>query len=132
MLRAGGRVSIREAELLRARTTLARVDADPLVMVVEIIAGDPPDVPRFDADAPPSEVELLARELVAMQFQSTPASLNRRAALGTDLAALILDDLRFDGPRVVPRGDGMSAVSTWFAATSWKPSNGLEPSTPSL
>ena len=132
MLRAGGRVSIREAELLRARTTLARVDADPLVMVVEIIAGDPPDVPRFDADAPPSEVELLARELVAMQFQSTPASLQPPAARGTDLAALILRRSAVRWSPRGPRGDGMSAVSTWFAATSWKPSNGLEPSTPSL
>lgn len=52
VVRAGGRVEITEAELLHARTLLARVDADPEVMVVELVAGAPPDVPRFDANWP--------------------------------------------------------------------------------
>jgi hypothetical protein len=47
VLRAGGRVAISEDELLRARGVLVRVDADPEVMVVEVVDGDPPDVPRF-------------------------------------------------------------------------------------
>jgi hypothetical protein len=50
VLRAGGRIEISEAELLRARDVLARVDADPERMVVEVVEGEPPDVPRFDAD----------------------------------------------------------------------------------
>lgn len=50
VIRAGGRVEITEAELLHARTALVRVEADPEVMVVEVVEGTPPDVPRFDAD----------------------------------------------------------------------------------
>jgi hypothetical protein len=50
VVRAGGRVEITEAELLHARTLLARVEADPEIMVVELVDGDPPDTPRFDAD----------------------------------------------------------------------------------
>jgi hypothetical protein len=50
VVRAGGRVEITEAELLHARTVLTRVDADPKVMVVEVVDGDPPDVPRFAAE----------------------------------------------------------------------------------
>jgi hypothetical protein len=52
VLRAGGRVEISEAELLEAERTLCRVDADPQVMVVEVVPGGhaPPEVPRFDAD----------------------------------------------------------------------------------
>lgn len=49
VLRAGGKVEITEAELEHARTLLARVYADPKIMVVELVDGDPPDVPRFDA-----------------------------------------------------------------------------------
>jgi hypothetical protein len=49
LVRAGGRVEITEAELLHARTLLARVDADPQVMRVEVIEGAPPDTPRFAA-----------------------------------------------------------------------------------
>jgi hypothetical protein len=53
VVRAGGRVEIAEAELLHARTLLARVEADPERMVVELIDGHaPPDTPRFDADYP--------------------------------------------------------------------------------
>lgn len=37
-----------------------------------------------------SELELLARELVATRHQSKPAMLARRAALGADLAELVL------------------------------------------
>lgn len=37
-----------------------------------------------------SEFEELIKELVAMKFQSTPSALNRRAALGTELAELLL------------------------------------------
>jgi hypothetical protein len=48
--RAGGRVEITEAELLHARGLLARVEADPQRMVVEIVEGAPPDVPRFAAE----------------------------------------------------------------------------------
>jgi hypothetical protein len=56
VVRAGGRVEITEAELLHARTLLARVEADPERMVVEVIEGEnPPDVPRFDADWSPDE-----------------------------------------------------------------------------
>lgn len=50
VLRAGGRVAISEAELLQARAVLCRVDADPERMVVEVVEGVPPDVPRFAAD----------------------------------------------------------------------------------
>lgn len=50
VVRAGGRVEITEAELLHARTLLARVEADPERMVVEVVDGDPPDVPRFAAE----------------------------------------------------------------------------------
>jgi hypothetical protein len=52
VVRAGGRVEITEAELLHARTLLARVEADPERMLVELVDGDPPDTPRFDADWP--------------------------------------------------------------------------------
>jgi len=48
--RAGGRVEITEAELLAARELLARVEADPERMVVELVEGSPPDVPRFAAE----------------------------------------------------------------------------------
>jgi hypothetical protein len=50
VLRAGGRVEITEAELLAARELLARVEADPERMVVELVEGAPPDVPRFAAE----------------------------------------------------------------------------------
>jgi hypothetical protein len=51
LVRAGGRVEITEAELLHAETLLARVEADPERMVVELVEGHaPPDRPRFDAD----------------------------------------------------------------------------------
>jgi hypothetical protein len=64
VMRAGGRVEITEAELLAARETLCRVEADPQVMVVEVVEGEPPDVPRFDAlweDEPPQD-QLQVRE----------------------------------------------------------------------
>jgi hypothetical protein len=51
LVRAGGRVEITEAELLHAETLLAHVDANPERMVVELVDGDPPDVPRFDSEA---------------------------------------------------------------------------------
>ncbi len=59
--RAGGRVEFSNDELEHASRLLARVDANPQVMVVEVVAGDPPDTPRFateqardprDADEP--------------------------------------------------------------------------------
>jgi hypothetical protein len=50
VVRAGGRVEITEAELLHARTLLARVEADPERMVVELVDGTPPDTPRFAAE----------------------------------------------------------------------------------
>lgn len=50
VIRAGGTVAIREAELLAAREALVRVDATPAVMRVTVIEGEPPDVPRFGAD----------------------------------------------------------------------------------
>jgi hypothetical protein len=50
VVRAGGRVEITEVELLAARRLLARVDATPEVMVVEIVEGAPPEVPRFARD----------------------------------------------------------------------------------
>lgn len=48
--RAGGRVEITEAELLEAEQLLARVDATPELFTVELVDGDPPDVPRFAAE----------------------------------------------------------------------------------
>jgi hypothetical protein len=57
LVRAGGRVEITEAELEHARTLHARVDADPEVMVVELVDGAPPDVPRFDADWTPPDLD---------------------------------------------------------------------------
>jgi hypothetical protein len=48
LIRAGGRIEISEAELLAARAVAAHVDADPERMVVELVEGAPPDVPRFD------------------------------------------------------------------------------------
>jgi hypothetical protein len=48
--RAGGRVEITEGELLHAQTLHARVEADPERMVVELVDGPPPEVPRFDAE----------------------------------------------------------------------------------
>ena len=53
VVRAGGRVEITEAELLHARTLLARVDATPEIMAVELIDGTPPDTPRFAAEDQP-------------------------------------------------------------------------------
>jgi hypothetical protein len=50
VLRAGGRVEITEAELQEARARLARVDATPEIMTVEVIEGAPPDRPRFEAE----------------------------------------------------------------------------------
>jgi len=50
VVRAGGRVEISEAELLHASTLLARVDATPEVMTVEVVEGEPPEVPRFAAE----------------------------------------------------------------------------------
>jgi hypothetical protein len=50
VLRAGGRVEVTEAELLRARGLAARVDADEERIVVELVGGEPPDVPRFAAE----------------------------------------------------------------------------------
>jgi hypothetical protein len=50
VLRAGGYVEITEDEFLRARDTCARVDATPELMIVEVVEGPPPDVPRFAAD----------------------------------------------------------------------------------
>lgn len=52
VVRAGGRVEISEAELLYARTLQAKVSADPQVMVVELVDGPPPDVPRFASEEP--------------------------------------------------------------------------------
>jgi hypothetical protein len=49
VLRAGGRVEISEAELLHAQTVLMRTEATPELMVVEVVEGEPPDRPRFDA-----------------------------------------------------------------------------------
>jgi hypothetical protein len=50
VLRAGGRIVLDNRELERARTLHARVDATPRVMVVELVDGEPPDVPRFAAE----------------------------------------------------------------------------------
>jgi hypothetical protein len=52
VVRAGGRVEISEAELLHATTLLARVEADPEKMVVELVDGHPPDTPRYALDDP--------------------------------------------------------------------------------
>jgi hypothetical protein len=49
LVRAGGRVEITADELHRAQALLARVDADPERMIVELADGAPPDVPRFEA-----------------------------------------------------------------------------------
>jgi hypothetical protein len=49
VLRAGGRLEFTNPELEHAATLHARVDADPEVMVVELVDGPPPDVPRFEA-----------------------------------------------------------------------------------
>jgi hypothetical protein len=46
--RAGGRIEISEAELLAAAKLRAHVLADPETMIVELVPGEPPDVPRFD------------------------------------------------------------------------------------
>lgn len=50
VLRLGGGVAITQAELLAAGGVLVRVDATPEMMVVEIVDGDPPDVPCFARD----------------------------------------------------------------------------------
>jgi hypothetical protein len=50
VLRAGGKVEITEDELLAAEKVLMRVAATLEVIVVEVVEGEPPDVPRFDAD----------------------------------------------------------------------------------
>jgi hypothetical protein len=47
VLRFGGRVEISERELLTAEKVTLRVDADPQVITVELVEGQPPDVPRF-------------------------------------------------------------------------------------
>jgi hypothetical protein len=67
--RAGGRVEITEAELLEARTLLAAVHATPEIMVVELVEGSPPDVPRFaaedvDDDGPDEHTEDEWRDLM--------------------------------------------------------------------
>jgi hypothetical protein len=46
---------------LHARALLARVEADPERMVVEVVDGRPPDVPRFDADYPRDREGVLGR-----------------------------------------------------------------------
>jgi hypothetical protein len=50
VVRAGGHVEITNDELEHAQTLLAHVDANEQVMVVQLLEGDPPDVPRFEAD----------------------------------------------------------------------------------
>jgi hypothetical protein len=50
VLRAGGRVEFTNPELEHAATLHARVDADPERMVVELVDGPPPDVPRFASE----------------------------------------------------------------------------------
>lgn len=49
--RAGGRVELTNPELEAAAKLHAHVDATPELMVVELVDGDPPDVPRFDTAA---------------------------------------------------------------------------------
>jgi len=56
--RAGGRVEISGGELEHARALHAKVSADPEVMVVELVDGPPPDVPRFEAGSEGEHAEL--------------------------------------------------------------------------
>jgi hypothetical protein len=48
--RAGGRVEFTNGELEHAATLHARVGADAELMVVELVDGAPPDVPRFASE----------------------------------------------------------------------------------
>jgi hypothetical protein len=50
--RAGGSVEFGNAELEQAKRLHARVEADERRMVVELVHGAPPDVPRFAAEEP--------------------------------------------------------------------------------
>jgi hypothetical protein len=49
--RAGGRVTVTGEELEEAATRRAKVSYDEQAMTVELVAGRPPDVPRWAADA---------------------------------------------------------------------------------
>jgi hypothetical protein len=53
VLRAGGRLELTTAELEHATTLHVYVDADPDRMVVELVDGSPPDVPRFAREEVP-------------------------------------------------------------------------------
>jgi hypothetical protein len=67
--RTGGSVEFGNAELEQAKQLHARVEADERRMVVELVHGPPPDVPRFAAEEPggipvASYYENMAREEV--------------------------------------------------------------------
>ena len=51
--RLGGRVEFSNPELEHGATLLARVEANEEVMVIEVLPGSPPDLPRFDAEVTP-------------------------------------------------------------------------------
>jgi hypothetical protein len=53
--RAGGRLIFSREELEKATNLHARVEADEERMIVELVIGRPPEVPRFDATAPEPE-----------------------------------------------------------------------------
>lgn len=48
LVRAGGKVEISESELLHARTLLVHVAANPELLRVEVVEGEPPVVPVFE------------------------------------------------------------------------------------
>ena len=50
LVRAGGRLEFTNPELEHAATVLARVEADEERMVVEVVDGTPPDIPRFGTE----------------------------------------------------------------------------------
>jgi hypothetical protein len=51
VLRAGGRIELTNAELEAAARVTVQTDADPELLVMQLVDGAPPDTPRFAAEA---------------------------------------------------------------------------------